>query len=108
MIYLASPYSDPDPAVQEERFQTACRHAAKMMRAGIHVFSPIAHSHPIARYGLPGDWSFWKDYNCEFLKMCTALDVLMMPRWNESTGVAAEIALAHGLGKPVRYEVNVG
>ena len=35
MIYLASPYSDPDPAVREQRFEAACAVTAVMLRAGL-------------------------------------------------------------------------
>jgi hypothetical protein len=59
MIYLCSPYTHPDPAVREARYEAACRTAAHLMRSGKIVFSPIAHSHGIAQYGLPKDWSFW-------------------------------------------------
>ena len=45
MIYLASPYSHPDPSVREQRFQNACRIAAELMRSGRIVYSPVAHSH---------------------------------------------------------------
>ena len=60
MIYLASPYSHPDATVREARFQAACRATASLIRAGHEVFSPIAHSHPLAAFGLPTDWSFWE------------------------------------------------
>lgn len=49
MIYLASPYSHPDPAVEELRFEAACEAACKLMQQGHHVFSPIAHTHPVGR-----------------------------------------------------------
>lgn len=103
MIYLASPYSDPDPAVQEERFRAVCCQAAEMMGKGLYVFSPVAHCHPIAAYGLPRDYSYWKGYNLAFLTVCTELVVLKLPGWEVSEGVTGEIALAKELGKPVRY-----
>ena len=103
MIYLASPYSHPNPAVQEERFHAVCRQAAEMMRRGMRVFSPIAHTHPIAAHGLPGEWEFWKDYDRVFLEMCAEVAVLMLPGWGESKGVREEISIAGELGKPVRY-----
>jgi len=38
MICLASPYTHPDPAVREARFQAACRQAAANRRwAGKHA-----------------------------------------------------------------------
>lgn len=56
MIYLASPYTHSDVHVREWRFREACRAAAALLRAGITVFSPIAHSHPIAAFGMPTSW----------------------------------------------------
>jgi len=101
MIYLASPYTHPDPAVREARFQAACRQAAEMLRCGIAVFSPIAHTHSIAAYGLPLDWSFWREYDRAFLEMCSEVWVLTLDGWRESEGVQAEMAMARELGKPV-------
>ena len=103
MIYLASPYTHPDPAVREQRFEAACRAAAALTRAGHIVFSPVAHSHPIAQYGLPTDWGYWERTDRAFLERCDLLVVLMLDGWRESRGVAEEIGLAHGLGLPVRY-----
>ena len=102
MIYLASPYSDADPAVEQARFDAVCRAAAALMRQGLLVFSPIAHSHPIARFGLPRDWAFWQRYDIAFLAQCDELWVLMLAGWESSVGVRAEIDIAREMGKPVR------
>ena len=103
MIYLASPYTHPDPAVVEQRFEAVCRMAADLIRQGKTVFSPIAHSHSICRYGLPGDWQFWKQHDREYLSACDEVVVLKLEGWQESHGVQAEIALARALGKPVSF-----
>lgn len=103
MIYLASPYSHPAPNVREERYQEACRHAAALMRAGRHVFSPIAHSHGIAQHDLPGDWAYWESLDRRFLETCDEMAVLMLDGWKESKGVQAEIRIARELGRPVAY-----
>ncbi|HXH21718.1 MAG TPA: DUF1937 family protein [Dehalococcoidia bacterium] len=103
MIYLASPYSHPDPAVRERRFRTACRLAAAFLRAGMLVFSPIAHSHPLVEFGLPTDWRFWERYDRAHLERCDEVVVLMMDGWKESAGVQAEVRIARELGKPVRF-----
>jgi nucleoside 2-deoxyribosyltransferase len=103
IIYLASPYSHPDPAVREQRFHAACRAAVALLHAGRVVFSPIAHSHPLAQHGLPGNWQFWERYDRAFLERCDEVVVLMLDGWEESVGVQAEIRIAQELGKPVRY-----
>jgi hypothetical protein len=102
-IYLASPYSDPDPAVREQRFVAACRAAAELIRQGKTVFSPIVHGHTICRYGLPLDWRFWERHDRRFLEVCDEVVVLMLDGWRESVGVTAEIAIARELGKPVTF-----
>ena len=103
MIYVASPYTHPDPAVREARFQAACRAAAELIRQGKAVFAPIAHSHPIAQYGLPKDWSFWQACDRQHLEVCSEVVVLMLDGWEQSRGVQAEIAIARELGKPVSF-----
>ena len=101
MIYLASPSSHPDPAVREARFQAACRQAAGMLRCDIPVFSPIAHTHPIAAYGLATEWASWEKHDRVFLEICSEVWVLTLDGWRESKGVQAEIGIARELGRPV-------
>lgn len=48
-VYLATPYSHPDPKVREARFQAVNAVAAQLMRDGHHVYSPISHAHPTLR-----------------------------------------------------------
>ncbi|MCS6921487.1 MAG: DUF1937 family protein [Elioraea sp.] len=103
MIYLASPYSHPDPTVREQRFRAACRLVAAFLRAGMLVFSPIAHSHPLVEFGLPTDWRFWERYDRAHLERCDEVVVLMLDGWKESAGVQAEVRIARELGKPVRF-----
>lgn len=104
LIYLASPYSHPDPAVRLQRFETVCFVAANLMRDGVHLYSPIAHTHPIALKGeLPLGWEFWEQYDRKILAACQELWVVMMDGWRESKGVAAEIKIAEEMGLPVKY-----
>ncbi len=104
MIYLATAYSHPDPAVMESRFDTACRVAGKLMADGVVVFSPIAHTHPIAvRCELPRGWDFWIRYDREMLMAADKLVVVCMDGWRESKGIAGEIEIARELGIPVEY-----
>src|SRR5438132_7996461 len=103
MIYLASPYSHPDPTVREQRFRAACRVVAGLLRAGHVVFSPIVHAHVLVEHGLPTEWPFWRHIDREQLTRCDEVVVLMLGGWNQSVGVQAEIRIARELGKPVGY-----
>jgi len=103
MIYLASPYSHPDAAVRQRRYEAACRAAAELIRRGHVVFSPIAHGHAIAQHGLPMDWGFGERQDRRLLAACDELWVLKLDGWEHSRGVQAEIAIARAAGKPVRF-----
>ena len=103
MIYLASPYSHPEPLVREARFDAACRATADLIHAGRAVFSPIVHGHPLVRFGLPTDWSFWERFDEEYLRRCDEVVVLQINGWRESESVRAEIEFAAALGKRVEF-----
>jgi hypothetical protein len=106
LVYLASPYSHPDPAVQEERFQAVCRAASHLMQAGLRVFSPIAHSHPISLAGsLPTGWEYWEAYDEFVLSACGVLAILQLDGWNSSRGIKGEVEIARRLGL-VTYNVD--
>ena len=95
IIYLAAPYSDPDPRVREFRFTQANKAAAVLIGNGHHVYSPISMGHPISLYGdVPTDWEFWKDFDLELLSRCGELCILWVPATFKSTGVIAEIKAA--------------
>jgi len=103
MIYLASPYSHHDAHVRLYRFEEACRAAAALLKAGLVVFSPIAHSHPIAKYGMPTSWDFWSQVDREYLARCDVLAVLTLAGWRDSVGVQAEMVMARELLLPVVF-----
>ena len=103
LIYLASPFSYPDPLVRHERYQAACANTAWLMKGGLNIYSPIVHSYPLVAYGLPSTWDFWKVVDGEMLSRCDMLMVLMLPGWANSTGVREEIAIADALLIPVSY-----
>ena len=102
-VYLATPYTGTSQQ-QEARFKYVNARAAELMAAGILVFSPISHTHPIAVAGdLPTGWEFWREYDFTFIQWGDELYVLMSDGWQESTGVTAEIEFAKELGKPIVY-----
>lgn len=92
MIYVASPYSDPNPARMEERYAVTRAHVAKLANLGFFAYSPIVYFHPLATlYTMPKDAEFWWPFNQEMLVKSESLTVLCLPGWDKSVGVAREI-----------------
>jgi len=103
-IYLAHPYSSSDPAIREQRFESANREAAKFIDDGHIVFSPISHSHNISVYGQnANDSEFWVRQDLTFIDWCDEVVVVCAPGWAHSKGIMAEVEYAGLRGKPVRY-----
>ena len=103
LIYVACPYFHKSQDVMSARFEAVNAFCAELMREGLLIFSPISHTHPIAQYGLPKGWDFWKAYDQVYLDMCAGAIVLRLGGWENSTGVAAEIAEMNLQRKPVVY-----
>lgn len=105
-VYLASPYSHKSKRVMMERFIAACDAAASLMASGLTVFSPIAHSHPLADFmaeELRTDFEFWMGQDIPILSVAREMVVLTLDGWRESRGVTRELAIARAHGKPVRF-----
>ena len=102
--YLASPYSKYPDGI-EEAFKVACRGAATLIRAGVPVYSPIAHTHPIAIHGAidPYDHSIWLPADEPLMHSAKGLVVLMARSWKDSRGVGFEIGTFEEIGKPIFY-----
>ncbi len=93
MKYLATPYSHKDPNIMIQRFNAACHAAAVLMGDGETVFSPIAHSHPIALYmggGAQVNGEFWMKQDSPILDFCDELVIIMMDGWETSNGIKKE------------------
>jgi hypothetical protein len=101
-FYLATPYSKY-PAGIECAFIEACKQTALLIEAGIPVYSPIAHTHPIAIHsGLdPLDHSIWLPADKPMMDAAKALIVCKMEGWESSYGISVEIEEFHKAGKPV-------
>ena len=107
LIYLACPYTDPDPAVRLARFETANLVASYLYKAGCVVISPISMMHPIAEaHGLPLDWEFWQHADRILVERCAVVLVIAIDGWDKSTGISEEVSIAHELGIPVGYLLN--
>ena len=103
LIYLAIPYTHPDPAVREARFELANAAAAALMAAGCLVFSPISHTHAMVKYGLPIEADFYRRFNEFYMSLSSRMIVLRADGWLASAGVQAEVAFMEAAGKPVEF-----
>ncbi|WP_051676877.1 DUF1937 family protein [Maridesulfovibrio frigidus] len=102
-IYLACPYTHPDPEVRTNRYEAVNIAAARLITAGYIVYSPISHSHGITNTGLPMDWTFWKRIDQEFIRWADQLWILKLEGWEESHGIGAELEFAASEFKVVRF-----
>jgi hypothetical protein len=103
-IYIAVPYSHPDAAVANARFELVTRVAGWLM-ADYVVFSPITHSHAVEQLWDAGvkRWDFWRNQDLEIISRVDEMHVLMLDGWRDSEGVQAEIEFCHDNGIPVLY-----
>ena len=102
--YLATPYSKY-PSGIEAAFEMACRAVAPLIRAGVPVFSPIAHTHPVAMHGRidPLDHSIWLPADAPMMQAAHGLIVYRAESWERSYGIGEEIKAFQAAGKPIHY-----
>lgn len=103
LVYLASPYTKY-PAGFHMAAVDAARIAADLMRAGVKVYSPIAHTHPLALYGNldPLDHSLWLPFDQTIMDLADACCIAGdMVGWESSFGVQHEMKTFWGQQKPV-------
>jgi hypothetical protein len=106
--YIASPYTHPDHAVRRGRWRAAVRFLQWCLARQDWVYSPIAHCEEAARLAaLPTNFQFWQSFNHTMLGAARGLYVLRLPDWEQSAGVADEIAFAAGRGLPVQHFLPV-
>jgi len=102
ILYLASPYTSPEPTVRGDRVELASIAAAQLMMQGHCVFSPITHGHHVAAHlTVSTDHEFWMAQCIPILQLCDALMLLPQEGWRQSRGVAEELAFARVNNIPV-------
>lgn len=102
--YLATPYSKwaegiDDAACMAEEI------AGRLIKAGVPVFSPIAHFHGIA-YAAdidPMDADFWLKAEKPLLDAAAVLIIPILKGWDESAGIKQELIWADEQAKPVYF-----
>lgn len=104
MIYLASPYSDPDPTVRLRRAFQAQDFVLQNLRKSIYLYSPIMYYHGISvLFKLPSEFEFWRGTNEDALANSDALWVLKLEGWERSRGIQHELAFAAANDIPIEH-----
>lgn len=106
LCYLATPYSKWSAGL-EDAFIEASKLAALLLRAGVKVYSPIAHTHPLAIHGNldPLDHNIWLPFDEAMMTAAQVLIVAHMEGWQESKGIAHEIKFFEAAKKPI-WDLN--
>lgn len=101
-LYIATPYSKFAGGT-EKAFVLASQVAGALISAGVSVFSPIAHSHPIAVHAQidPLDHSIWLPADEPMMHAAVGLIVVCAKGWNESIGMREEIKVFARASKPI-------
>ncbi len=104
LAYLATAYSKYVRGLAAA-YHDAAELAGRLLLAGIKVYSPIVHSHPLAMHSQgaldPLDTSIWYPLNDLMLSKCDILIVGHLQGWDESEGVAGEVQYFEGVWKPI-------
>ena len=89
--YLATPYSKY-PGGIAGAYELACKQSALLISHGIHVFSPIAHSHGIAMHGDldPLSHELWLAMDKTYMNLCVGCIFLYADSWGISYGMEQE------------------
>ena len=89
--YLATPYSKY-PGGIAGAYELACRQSALLISNGVHVFSPIAHSHGIATHGDLDALSheLWLKMDRTYMDLCVGCIFLLAESWEKSYGMEQE------------------
>jgi hypothetical protein len=102
LCYLATPYTKYEGGI-DIAFAEAARIAALLLTTGVRVYSPIAHTHPLAISGYlePLDHSIWLPFDEAMMDAADCLIVAHMKGWDVSYGVKHEIEFFRREQKPV-------
>lgn len=102
--YLATPYSKYASGLRAA-YVDAAKVAAQFISASIPVFCPIAHSHPIAMFGMLDalDHGLWLPADAPLMHHAHGLIVCDLDGWADSYGIKAEVEAFRLASKPILF-----
>ena len=91
MIYLASPYTHNDQNIRLLRAKAA----AFVMETNPKIYSPIVYGHAAeSMIGKQLPYRTWITHGLDMLSRMDSIEVLKLPGWKQSEGMAVEIEYA--------------
>ncbi len=107
LAYLASPYNNYY-AGSEAAHRDICIIAGHLIQAGMALYCPIAHNHPIAVHtGMNlHDYELWMPLDKIMMNRCEILIIAHMIGWENSRGIKEEINYFVEANKPV-YDLDI-
>ena len=90
--YLGSPYSRYLAGI-DAAYEDVCHERGLLVQNGVACFSPVIHSHPVARYCDmdPYDYAIWMPSEAPIMDCAKGLIVLMLDGWENSDGLKQEM-----------------
>jgi hypothetical protein len=100
--YLASPYSKWEGGLDDAAY-TIAKLAGRVMEHGVAVFSPIVHSHTIARLANidPFSHDFWLPMDKPIAHGAYGMIIAGLPGWRASFGIGEEIKWFKAAKRPI-------
>jgi hypothetical protein len=102
LVYLGTPYTKYADGI-EAAFQDAAALAAQLLVRGVKVYSPIAHTHPIAVWGNldPRAHDIWLPFDQAMMNRSDAMVIGKLAGWDTSYGVEFEREFFKRAGRPI-------
>jgi hypothetical protein len=103
LVYISGPMTAKDGRTIEQNTADGVAVYLDLLQRGIPAFSPhLSGAFPSAWTALAhGEWL---DYDCGIIDRCTHM--LMMPRWETSTGACLERDYAASKGMPIFFSFD--
>lgn len=101
MIYVAAPFWHDDQNIRNYRRRKAIEYSEKLFYKGQLFYSPLLYSERFkdkkAKEG------FWLQHGLKMVEVCTAMHILCLEGWEDSSGVKGEVARAEKMGMEIIY-----
>ena len=103
MKYVSAPYSSA--LDKDQRMIIVTTYSATCLLRDEHVICPLTMGHNFIKTSvkLPFQSEWWLDWCINLLAGCDEMDVLMLPGWDTSIGVTAEVEYAQQNGIKINY-----